>query len=53
MLVSCIHFGNKTPIKKTKKQTVRAEDSDMDSDNEILMKSETNWPKKFDSRVGE
>ena len=31
--------GNKTPIKKR----VRDDDSDTDSDNEMLMNSETNW----------
>ena len=35
--------GNKTPIKKKKR--VRDDDSDTDSDNEMLMKSETNWPR--------
>ena len=33
--------GNKTPIQKR----VRDDDSETESDNEILMKSETNWPR--------
>ena len=33
--------GNKTPIQKR----VRDDDSDTDSDNKILMNSETNWPR--------
>ena len=36
--------GNKTPIQKKKKR-VHDDDSDTDSDNEMLMKSETNWPR--------
>ena len=34
---------NTNPKKKKKK--VHDDDSDTDSDNEILMKSETNWPR--------
>ena len=37
--------GNKTPIKNIFKKRVRDDDSDTDSDNEMLMKSETNWPR--------
>ena len=33
--------GNKTPIQKKS----CGDDSDTDSDNEMLMKSETNWPR--------
>ena len=33
------------PKKKEKKKRVLDDDSDTDSDNEMLMKSETNWPR--------
>ena len=36
-----IYNGNKTSVQKR----VRDDDSDTDSDNEMLMKSETNWPR--------
>ena len=36
--------GNKTPI-QNKQKRVRDDDSDTDSKNEMLIKSETNWPR--------
>ena len=40
-----IQWQQNTNPKKKKKKRVRDDDSDTDSDNEILMKSETNWPR--------